>query len=217
MTTTTTIPPSTPVPTTNGTNNCEFRFWILGDTTYSEQGWKQMTIAELNTFKDEFVAQYNANGGLQPIATYTIGSCKICQDLGVATGYSPTWSTWTCPSIGTTWQWTLNHGTYYTFGYYHPLITTGTFTSVSSSCSNNNQHSVFAKCSTPGIEKDVPYLCWPNNMTYNSTYYNTTHESQNITSEYNPLNLSVNAVWCYDVDVCPKLNKPVQAVIPIKN
>eukprot|EP01084_Bolivina_argentea_P290407 498835_1 len=74
-----------------------------------------------------------------------------------------------------------------------------------------------------------PYLCYPNNpitqsnITYNDTYnmtynyYNKTHESYNTAAEYNPYNLAVKAIWCYDVDVYPKLNKPVKAVIPIKN
>eukprot|EP01084_Bolivina_argentea_P290408 498837_1 len=80
--------------------------------------------------------------------------------------------------------------------------------SVNALCHNQDLWSINAKATLHCSKKDAPHLCWPTN---------TTHESQNITSEYNPHNLPVNAVWCYDVDVCPKLNKPVQAVIPIKN
>eukprot|EP01084_Bolivina_argentea_P266040 451118_1 len=89
----------------------EFRLWKVFDTTYQSQHWKQLTIAQLQQLKSQFVAQYNADGGLQPIASYNVGNCKVCQGTDIAVGYD--WTNFVCPCLNDdNWIWSLSPGIY---------------------------------------------------------------------------------------------------------
>eukprot|EP01084_Bolivina_argentea_P290405 498826_1 len=65
-----------------------------------------------------------------------------------------------------------------------------------------------------------PYLCYPgNHMMSNITanFTNITHNATANIHEYNPYNLPVKAVWCYDVDISPKLNTQTRIIVPIQH
>ncbi len=135
--------------------DCEFRFWRGGDTTYASEGWNQSTVDELETCKTEFITQYNADNGLQPIGNYTsnVVTCAISQDSHL----SLVWRVqqqMACPTAdGNNAEWSLTFGSYYHFfvlstdgwNVYYPLNSTDTFHE-GEIIPNPSCHSIFAKC-----------------------------------------------------------------------